>query len=298
MDVNLELYKIFYYVAKNLSFTKAAEELFVTQSSVSQSMAQLEKKLDIVLFHRTNRRVSLTHEGEMLFSHVSQAINIIKSGERILENTKVLEYGELKLGASDTICKYFLLPYFSQFHRIYPKIRINITNQPSIRTIESVRKGELDFGIINLPYDSVPNDLNVEVLSNFTEVLITNRCFFKGTEGITSIQQLMDYPLITLTKETSTRRYLDSYFQKHQLTLEPEFELESIDLIMELVQIGLGIGFVIDAAVAALKNEDVSIINLKEPLPTRSIAFISNKKLPLSIPAQEFLELLSTNKAD
>jgi len=145
-----------------MSFTKAAEELFVTQSSVSQSMAQLEKKLDIVLFHRTNRRVSLTHEGEMLFSHVSQAINIIKAGERILENTKVLEYGELKLGASDTICKYFLLPYFSQFHRTYPKIRINITNQPSIRTIESVRKGELDFGIINLPYDSVLKDLNVE----------------------------------------------------------------------------------------------------------------------------------------
>jgi len=296
LDVNLELYKIFYYVAKNLSFTKAAEELFVTQSSVSQSMAQLEKKLGIILFHRTHRKITLTHEGEMLYSHVSQAINIIKSGERILENSKVLEYGELRLGASDTICKYFLLPYFSQFHRTYPKIKINITNQPSIRTIESVRKGELDFGIINLPYDSVLKDLNVEVLANFSEVLIANTSFFKDIENLTTIQQLVNYPLITLTKETSTRKYLDSYFQKYKLTLEPEFELESIDLIMELVQIGLGIGFVIDAAVTALNNDNIKIINLEEPLPTRSIAFISNKKLPLSIPSQEFLNLLSKDK--
>jgi len=288
MDVNLELYKTFYYVAKHLSFTKAAEELFVTQSSISQSIKQLENKMDVALFHRNNRKITLSHEGEMLFTHVSQALSIIWNGERNIENAKVLEYGELNFGASDTICRYFLLPYIRDFHVNYPNIKINITNQSSVRTMNTIKRGELDFGIVNLPYDTLIKDINVTVINTFNEVLIGSRKYFENLDKITKAADLLDYPLITLTPNTSTRKYLDAMFEKQGINLKPEFELESIDLIIDLVKIGLGIGFVMDAAVDLIKDPDIVIIPLKETLPSREVAFISNTKLPLSISSQKF----------
>lgn len=292
MDINFELYKIFFHVAKHLSFTKAAEDLFVTQSSVSQSVKQLEKKLNITLFHRNNRKITLTTEGNMLYTHISQAMSIIKTGERNLENAKILEYGELNFGASDTISRYFLLPYIKDFHINYPNIKVNITNQSSIRTINSIKKGELDFGIVNLPYESLIKDLDVTVLDTFNEVLIGNKKYFDNLNEIKSAKDLMNFPLITLTPNTSTRRYLDSLFEKSGVTLKPELELESIDLIIDLVKIGLGIGFVMDAAVALIEDPNIVVIPLKENLPSREVAFIANKRLPLSIAGERFLGLL------
>jgi len=292
MDINFELYKVFFHVAKHLSFTKAAEELYVTQSSVSQSIKQLEKKLNITLFHRNNRKITLTTEGSMFYTHISQAMSMIRTGERNIENAKILEYGQLNFGASDTISRYFLLPYIKNFHINYPNIKVNITNQSSIRTINSIKKGELDFGIVNLPYESLVEDIDVTVLDTFNEVLIGNKKYFDNLDHIKSAKDLLNYPLITLTPNTSTRRYLDTLFEKSGVILKPELELESIDLIIDLVKIGLGIGFVMDAAVALIDDPNIVVIPLKENLPSREVAFIANKRLSLSIAGERFLDLL------
>lgn len=291
MNINFELYKVFYHAAKNLSFTRAAEFLFVTQSSVSQSIKQLENQLNILLFIRNKRNMQLTKEGEMLFFHITEAFDAIKAGERNIENTKTLGYGEIKIGASDTICRYFLLDYIKQFHEDYPNIKINITNQPSMQTLEDIAGGKMDFGVVNLPENMKAKGVNITEIQGFQEVAIATDAFVEKLPKNPSIKALKDFPLITLTPNTNTRRYLDAIFNAHKETLSPEFELESIDLIVDFVRIGLGIGFVMADAIPK-DEKNIRVLDLKEELPFRSIGIVTNKNSPLSIPTKHFMDVL------
>ena len=115
MDVNYELYKVFYYVASTLSFSEAASQLFISQSAVSQSIKTLEKKLNQTLFIRSTKKVQLTPEGEILLRHIEPAVHLIGRGEAQLMDTSA-GGGQLRIGASDTICRYFLVPYLEKYH--------------------------------------------------------------------------------------------------------------------------------------------------------------------------------------
>ena len=132
MDINYELYKVFYHVANTLSFSEASKQLFISQSAVSQSIKVLEKKLNQHLFIRSTKRVQLTPEGEILLKHIEPAMNLIKQGENQLLEANTLNGGQLRIGASDTICRYYLIPYLKEFHRKYPNVHIKVTNQTSI----------------------------------------------------------------------------------------------------------------------------------------------------------------------
>ena len=132
MDINYELYKVFYHVANTLSFSEASKQLFISQSAVSQSVKVLEKKLNQTLFLRSTKRVQLTPEGEILLKHIEPAMNLIRQGENQLLEANTLNGGQLRIGASDTICRYYLIPYLKEFHRRYPNVHIKVTNQTSI----------------------------------------------------------------------------------------------------------------------------------------------------------------------
>lgn len=292
MNVNFELYKVFYHAGRNLNFTRTARELFVSQSSVSQSIKQLENLLDVLLFIRNKRNMRLTREGEMLHAHISQAYELIRAGERRIEQTREMNYGEIKLGASDTICRYFLLDYIKKFHEDYPNIRISITNQPSLKSIGDIADGKMDFGVVNLSEGAPLKGVNVTEIRQFEEVAVTTEKFSCRLSGQPSIKELRNYPLITLTRNTNTRRYLDRFFKAHNETLTPEFEVKSIDLIIDFVRIGLGIGFVMKDAVPEEADSPIQIIELAEKLPSRTIGIVTNKDLPLNIPTRHFIEVL------
>src|SRR5699024_9173938 len=135
MDINYELYKVFYYVASTLSFSEASKQLFISQSAVSQSIKTLERKLDQVLFIRSTKRVQLTPEGEILLRHVEPAMNLIQRGEaQLMESAST--GGQIRIGASDTICRYFLVPYIKRFHEAFPGAHIKVTNATSIQSVE------------------------------------------------------------------------------------------------------------------------------------------------------------------
>ena len=122
MDINYELYKVFYYVATSLSFSDASKKLFISQSAVSQSIKTLEKKLGQSLFIRSTKRVKLTPEGEILFKHIEPAVNLIIRGENQIMDANDLNGGQLRIGATDTICRYHLVPYLKEFHEHYPHL--------------------------------------------------------------------------------------------------------------------------------------------------------------------------------
>ena len=145
LDINYELYKVFYYVATTLSFSEASKLLFISQSAVSQSIKVLEKKLGITLFIRSTKRVQLTPEGETLLRHVEPAINLIARGEAQIMEAGTLGGGQLRIGASDTICRYFLVPYLNRFHRSFPNVHIKVTNQTSTQCVDLLESGQVDF---------------------------------------------------------------------------------------------------------------------------------------------------------
>ena len=131
MDINYELYKVFYYVAVSLNFSEASKKLFISQSAVSQSIKALEKKLGQPLFIRSTKKVQLTPAGSILLKHIEPAIHLIQRGENHLLDSNALGLGQLHIGASDTICRYFLVPYLEQFHKQFPNVPIKVTNATS-----------------------------------------------------------------------------------------------------------------------------------------------------------------------
>ena len=130
---NLEAYKVFYYVAKCGSVTKAAGELSISQPAVSQAIKQLENTLDAALFHRAAKGVRLTSEGELLYSYVAKGYEQIEMGVKKVHQMQNMELGEVRIGASDMTLQFYLLPYLEKFHEQYPGIKVIVTNAPTPR---------------------------------------------------------------------------------------------------------------------------------------------------------------------
>ena len=293
MDINFELYKVFYYVSKFLSFSEASEELFITQSAVSQSIKLLEEKLKCKLFFRNTKRVKLTREGEILYSHIEQAFNFIKSGERILEERNSLTQGEIRIGTSDTICKYYLMPFIKSFNQAYPNIKIHLTNRTSPRCIELLRKGSVDLSVINIPEKLNYSNIIVKNTKRVRDVFIANENFKELKGRKVQLKELEEYPLLVLERNSTTREFFDSLMAKHKVSIKPEIELGSIDILMEMSKIGLGIAFVPDECVRiGLAKDDVFIIDIKEEIPERNLGFVIHSNIPLPVAASKFIELL------
>jgi len=291
MKLNYELYKVFYYVAKNLSFSKAAGELYISQSAVSQNIKALEKKLQTELFSRSTKNVFLTKSGRILFEHIEPAFNLIKNGEKNIEEINSLQRGEIHIGANDTISKDFLLPYLNQFHRLYPEINIKITNRTSSRCVDLLEQNAVDFIISNLPNKKIKDNMEVREIFEFEDVFIfgDNYSKLKGKE--LHFKDLKDYQLLMLEKKTATRKFFDELLADYGVEIEAAVELGSVDLLIEMAKIGLGIA---NVPQYSLKSDDQEIFELKikEKLPKRKLAVVLNKNIPLSKASEKFLQLI------
>lgn len=288
MDINLELYKVFYYVATTLSFSEASRQLFISQSAVSQSIKTLEKKLGHTLFIRSTKKVLLTPEGELLLEHVKPALLMLDEGEALLSGDNMLK-GQLHIGASDTICRYFLIEYFRRFHQSYPDVRIKVTNSTSIGCVELLEKGQVNLIVCNSPNSRLGNHMKVKVLKDFHDVFVGDPDCFAFKHLPCSLKELLEYPILMLSSKSTTSEYLYHTFAVHDLKLLPEVELNSNDLLMDLARIGLGIACVPDYM---LDPEDsLKPIPLTEQLPSRQLILVQHDNLPVSQAAERFLEM-------
>lgn len=292
MDINYELYKVFYYVAKTLSFSEAAAELFISQSAVSQSVKVLEKRLNQVLFIRSTKRVSLTKEGEMLYKHIEPAINLISRGENQLLNSAKEGGMQLRIAASDTICRYFLVPYLNTFHKTYPQVHIRIINGTSIKCAELLETNQVDLIIANSPNSALTNNQKIIDIRPFRDVFVAKPDVFPFGEKKLTLTDLQKYPILMLSKLSTTSAFLHNLFLQHSLDLVPAIELSSNDLLIDLAKIGLGIAFVPDFCVNDMCKEELIVLNTAEPMPERKLVAAYDQSLPLNDSARFFLELI------
>lgn len=292
MDINLELYKVFYHVVRTGSISKASQELFISQPAVSQSIRQLEGKLGGRLFFRTPKGIKLTPEGEVLHKYIEQGYNMILMAENKFSEAINLDAGEIRIGASDMTLKYFLLPHLEEFHRRYPKVRIKVSNAPSPETVSSLKNGFVDFGVVSLPLSDI-SAVDVLDAMEIRDCFIANYRFGQLASRSVSLAELSGYPLIMLEKNTSTRKYIDDFLSSNRVSIIPEIELATSDLLVQFARRGLGISCVVRSfAEADLENGSLFEIDLAEKIPPRQLGIVRLKSTPLSAAAVKFMELI------
>lgn len=291
MDINYELYKVFYQVAASLSFSEASKKLFISQSAVSQSIKTLERKLGQSLFIRSTKKVQLTPAGKLLLKHVEPAVHLMERGEQQLLNSTTLGLGQLHIGASDTICRYFLVPYLKQFHKLFPDVPIKVTNATSLNCVDLLSQGKVDFVISNYPNSRINSSYIQKTIAVFSDVFIANPAFFDFGQKVISFEELKQFPILMLDRKSTTSEFLHHLFLQSQLDLTPEVELSSNDLLIDLARIGLGIAFIPDYCLTE-NTDDLYILKIREPIPERQMIAAVNPNLPVSPSADEFLKLL------
>ena len=288
MNVNLELYKTFYVVAKYKHMTKASEELHVSQPAISQAIKKLEEELGGALFVRSNKGMDLTEEGEMLYSYVSGALKLINDAENEFGSFKRLTKGELKIGCSASLTKLVLLQALKEFHQDYPGIKINVVNELTSNLISDLKLGKLDFVIYN-ESNIKEEGLELRKLKELKMGFVYNPKYFE--DKIVNIEDLNYYPLILQKEASNTRKFLDNLLLAKGIRLVPKMEVVSQDLIMEFANIGLGFGFgFVDLAKEKYKN--LQEIDLNKELPSTSVYLGVNKDMSLSFASKTFIKYL------
>lgn len=292
MNIDLEYYKIFYYVANAGSFTKAGEQLCITQPAVSQAIKLLENMLGSSLFIRVPKGVKLTSEGEVLYSYVKRGYEYILLGEEQFRKMLDLENGEIRIGASDMTLQFYLLSFLEKFHERFPKIKVRVSNAPTPETLEHLALGRIDFGVVSEPFEARP-DMEAIKIREIQDVFVAGSKYQSLQGKVLSYSALEELPIICLEQNTSSRQYIDEFLQANNVILRPEFELATSDIIVKFAQRNLGIGCVVkDFALEAIEAGEMFELKFTEPIPKRHFCIIKSNQNPISTAAKELLKIL------
>ena len=297
MNIDLELYRIFYVVANYGNITKASLALNISQPAISKAIKNLEVSLGGNLFIRTKRGVILTQEGEEFFKFIKQAMEYITNAENKFTDLINLETGTIKIGISATLTKEFLLPYLAKFHELYPHIKIEISTLVTKELIPKLRNGLIDLIILNLNGDSYGNDIKLTPIKKVQDVFVVGPKYKDLAKKELSLKDLNNYSLILQAKTSNTRTFIDNICKDYNVILKPNMELASYSLVTEFTKIGLGIGYVTKEFITKdLENKDLYILNIKENIPSRYIGMATSTINSPNFSTKKLIEIINNKK--
>ena len=291
MEQNLSSYRIFSAVANTGNISKAAKELYISQPAISKSIQKLEENIGVKLFDRSSRGVTLTPEGELLYTHVKSAFETLTLGEDKLRRSIALGVGNLSIGVSSTLCKYILLPYLRDFIKKYPHINISIACHSTNQTLKLLEEGKLDIGLIGRP--EVFKDIDFYPLREIEDIFVAAKDYLRNLKirGVEKQYILQSSTLLLLDKENMTRQYIDGYFQSSHIMIQDMIEVSNMDLLIEMSKIGLGVGCVIrDFVQTELTDGTLVEIPLTVPISKRFIGFAYKKDARISKSLKHFID--------
>lgn len=292
MNIDFELYRIFYVVANHKNITKASAELNISQPAISKSIKNLEEQLGGPLFVRTKRGVILTHEGTEFYNYIKQAIEYINNAENKFTDLMNLEIGRINIGISTTLTREFLLPYLEEFHSKYPKIDIKIVTDITEDLIPQLKNGLVDIVILNLNDKNYGNDIEIFRCKEVHDTFVVGKKYKELTKRDLSLKDLNDYPLVLQAKGSNTREFLDTYTQKYNVTLKPNIELASYALIVEFTKIGFGIGYITKEYQKDTLNKELFELKIKEKVPSRYIAVALSRNHIPNFSTKKLIEII------
>ncbi len=291
MNTSLEIFRIFCAVAEHGSLSAAARSLYITQPAVSQSMRALEDDLNTTLLNRNPRGVTLTPDGETLYGYAKQAIGLLHVAEKQLLESKTRIARELHIGASDTLCRSLLISALATFRRENPDVRLNVTNRTSRESIELLRAGRVDIAYVNLPAEG--RGIDITPVMEVHDVFIAGPRFADLRGKILSLNEIAALPLVMLERASSSRSYVDDFFQSQGMKIEPAIELGSHDLMPDFARIGLGVAAVTREFISeAQMADDLFELQLDQPIPVRNIGMCQLKGVPSTLAARAFAEVV------
>lgn len=285
MDVNFELYKIFYVVANNKSISRGAEELMISQPAVTQSIKMLEGQLGVTLFVRTKKGVILTDEGEELYKYVKEGMTYFVNGHNKVMSLKSLDAGVLKIGASTSVTEHYLMPYITKFHDLYPNIEIKIVNLLTEVLLKELRNGNVDI-VIGSNSDYVDKDLEFIEISEVGEIFVSNKKISLSQE------ELFKSNLILQTAPSVARNSFNEFIRKNNIKFVPFMEVVSHRLVTELVKAGMGIGVVTEEYVKSELGKTLFKVNNDIQLPKRKLGYTVIKNSVPTYRVKAFINLL------
>lgn len=293
MNIDFELYRIFYVVANNKNITKASEELLISQPAISKAIKNLEEQLGGELFIRTKRGVILTEEGKEFYNYIKQAIEYISSAENKFTELINLETGCIKIGISTTLTKEFLLPYLEKFHKLHPKVDIQITTNVSSILFQKLRNGLIDMVILNLVDKEYEKDIEIIKCTEVSDCFVVGNSLKELANKEISIKELNNYPLILQAKGSNTRTLIDNFAKKNGIELKPNIELTSYTLVTEFTKIGFGVGLVTKEYITKeLENKELIPLKIKEKIPSRYIGIALSKNHLPSFSTKKLVEII------
>lgn len=291
MDITYDYYRIFYYVAKYGSFSKAAEVLLRGQPNITKIIHNLESQLGCKLFVRSNKGVRLTPEGEKLFRHAEIAFVNLNKAENEIISERNLDGGIVSVAVTEIGLYGSLLMALTAFNNDYPSVKIRLANLNSPQAMEAVKNGMADFAVVTL-HEITDTNYHIQTIRDFREPLCCKKGYMDDYKG-----DVFSRPYISINRSSYTYKFYQNYLLSCNVHKEPDIEVATADQVLPLVKAGLGIGFISEfLANDAIQAGLIEEIPLPEPPQKRSICVVEDKKHCLSLAASELIKYVKASK--
>jgi len=288
----MDLYQLrgFYEIAREQSFTRAADKLFLTQPAISLQLKALEEELGEVLLERSRKRIRLTPAGEILFQHAQELFARLESARDEIAALQNVLRGRLVVGTSDTNCTYILPELLQAFREQFPNVELDIRNRMSPEVVHLVLENEVDFGLVTLPVRH--RDLISRKLFERRDVLICPPDHPLGSRKYVRLEEVAEGPLLALERGSTSRQLMDEAFRQAGLVPLVAMNLGAVEVIKRFVEIGLGIALVPQVTVREEVPQGRLAAVRVRGLGPRAIGLVEHRGRRRSPAAKTFLEML------
>ena len=284
LNTNLNLYKVFFEVARVGNISLASKKMLISQPAISRSIKKLEEELDVSLFYRTINGMSLTDKGKELYGYVEDAYNSIRTGERSMMESTNLYKGKLVVGAPSHIASFYLFDKLKQFHLDYPQIEISVISRSTADMIKQLENHKIDFIIDTSPIEGNEKMLCIKKLTELQHCFVALKKHDYNNK-IKSIRDLEEYPLILPVAHSYHRKKLNDLAMNCDTNFKNVISIETSEMIRESILQDLGIGYIIkDVVKRQLEDGDVEIIKIDEDLPRIALNIVYSDKYLTNIP--------------
>ena len=295
--LNFNQFRIFYHAAKNLNFTRAAGELFITQPAVTAQVKSFEEYCNLKLFKKKGRKIYLTDEGRSLFEFAETIFKYEKEIENAIDDMRELKRGVLSLGTTKAYARYFMPTMITTFHQNYPNIKIQLNEGSSLDMIHSLLDFKIEVAVIARAEDN--RRVNFFPFSREEMAVIVAPDHPLAEKKTITFAKLAREPFIMKEKGSGTRKLVEQLFSKDACRPNILMETSNTEFIKQLVQRGEGVSFVVREAVAVeLGEKKLTAVPLKGPKVYLDVSIAYLKDQVLSPPAKAFVDTLRKLKSD
>ena len=296
MNIDYELYRVFYEVANSGNISHASQRLNISQPALSKSIKNLEEQLGGNLFVRTQKGVVLTEEGKSFYNHIKKAIDNINNAENEFTNLINLNTGSIRIGVSTTITEKYLLPYLKIFHKKYPNITIHMYTDISNELLDRLKNGLIDLAIVHVIDKDYGYDIDISRIKKIHSCFVVNEELKELAKKEISLKELVNYPMILQTEGSNSRDFIKKIEIDNNISFNNNIESSSYTLIAEFAKLGLGIGIGTKEYIEDdLKNHNLYEIKVKEKLPNRYIGVATLKTKMPNFSTKKFIDIIKEN---